>query len=189
MASGFHQALCLTRSGPTLNLNLAFASFYLPLNFVEFASKYLRKDITKNLDRYEIDAMTELFENLSSKKQISSFHQKIDDVAFFSSLCLVETIHAGRPLRYRFHGFGRNANQLTFNIGSDDQQLTASAAKSTTVAEYFAQKYSKLKYPHLPCIDARKANEQRTHWLPMEIVRVSSKMFLFVFFSMKNLSI
>lgn len=73
MASGFHQALCLTRSGPTLNLNLAFASFYLPLNFVEFASKYIRKDITKNLERYEISAMTELFDNLSSKETKTNF--------------------------------------------------------------------------------------------------------------------
>ena len=84
MASGFHQALCLTRSGPTLNLNLAFASFYLPLNFVEFASKYLRKDITKNLERYETSAMTELFENLSSKEKqrISLLNQTMDDLFF-----------------------------------------------------------------------------------------------------------
>ena len=67
MASGYHQALCLTRSGPTLNLNLAFASFYLPLNFVEFASKYLRKDITQGWDANDLTGMRKLFRNLPSK--------------------------------------------------------------------------------------------------------------------------
>lgn len=110
------------------------------------------------------------------------FNKRIDDLFSSYSIRLVETIHAGRSLRYRFHGFGQSANQLTFNIGNDDQQLTATAAKKTTVAEYFAQKYSKLKYPHLPCIDARKPNEERSHWLPMEIVRVISKSFILLFF-------
>ena len=48
MAKGFYQALFLTRSGPTLNLNLTFTCFYMPLNFVDFACKYLRKDIVKH---------------------------------------------------------------------------------------------------------------------------------------------
>ena len=66
LASGFHQALCLTMSGPTLNVNLAFTCFYLPLNFVEFACLYLRKDIRKNITDAEIEGLRRLLRNLPS---------------------------------------------------------------------------------------------------------------------------
>jgi hypothetical protein len=66
MASGFHQALCLTHDGPTLNINLAFTCFYLPLNFVDFSCKYLRKDITQGITEFEIDGIKRLFKNLPS---------------------------------------------------------------------------------------------------------------------------
>ncbi|CAF4332090.1 unnamed protein product, partial [Adineta steineri] len=49
MAKGFYQALFLTQYGPTLNINLTFTCFYMPLKFVDFASQYLRKDITTDL--------------------------------------------------------------------------------------------------------------------------------------------
>jgi len=66
MASGFHQALCLTPKGPTLNINLAFACFYLPLNFVDFSCQYLRKDITKGITEAELNGIKQLFKNLPS---------------------------------------------------------------------------------------------------------------------------
>jgi hypothetical protein len=66
MASGFHQALCLTRGGPTLNINLAFTYFYLPLNFVDFSCKYLRKDITRGITGAEVEGIKQLFKNLPS---------------------------------------------------------------------------------------------------------------------------
>ena len=69
MASGFYQALFLTQCGPTLNINLAFTCFYMPLNFVEFASKYLRKDITipKGLSDAELQGFKRLIKNMLSK--------------------------------------------------------------------------------------------------------------------------
>lgn len=67
MASGFHQALCLTRCGPTLNVNLAFACFYLPLDFVDFAHQYLRKDIKKGISESELYGIKKLFKNLPSR--------------------------------------------------------------------------------------------------------------------------
>jgi hypothetical protein len=66
MASGFHQALCLTQNGPTLNINLAFGCFYLPINFVEFSCKYLRKDIRRQINQTEVDGIRRLFKNLPS---------------------------------------------------------------------------------------------------------------------------
>ncbi|CAF3771180.1 unnamed protein product [Rotaria sp. Silwood1] len=169
MANGFHQALCLTHSGPTLNINLAFTCFYLPLNFVDFSCKYLRKDITKKITPTEIEGIKQLFKNLP-----------------------IETTHAGRPLRYRVKGFGQSANQLTFNLRSDKDQTTTTVKteneltlddphndqstvelkKSISVAEYFAKKYKPLKYPHLPCVDARNGNGEKANWLPMEVVKI-----------------
>ncbi|CAF3515191.1 unnamed protein product [Rotaria sp. Silwood1] len=49
IVKGFHQALFPTQGSLTLNINLAFTYFYMPLNFVGFASKHLQKDITKDL--------------------------------------------------------------------------------------------------------------------------------------------
>ena len=67
MASGFYQALFLTQTGPTLNINLAFTCFYMPLNFVEFATKYLRKDITKGLTDAEVQGFKRIVRNMLSK--------------------------------------------------------------------------------------------------------------------------
>ena len=69
MASGFYQALFLTQCGPTVNINLAFTCFYLPLNFVEFASKYLRKDIRKGFSQDEVRAFTRYVRNMLSKRK------------------------------------------------------------------------------------------------------------------------
>lgn len=67
MASGFYQALFLTQGGPTLNINLAFTCFYMPLNFVEFATKYLRKDITKGFTDAELQGFKKIVKNMLSK--------------------------------------------------------------------------------------------------------------------------
>jgi hypothetical protein len=67
MAKGFYQALFLTQGGPTLNINLTFTCFYMPLNFVQFACKYLRKDITQDLNETDIKVFAEMIGNLSSR--------------------------------------------------------------------------------------------------------------------------
>ncbi|CAF3741189.1 unnamed protein product [Rotaria sordida] len=109
---------------------------------------------------------------------------------------LIETTHAGRPLRYRVKGFGKSANQLTFNLRSDKDQTTTTTTtsmkseneltfddsngyqstielkKSVSVAEYFTKKYKRLQYPNLPCVDARNENGEKTNWLPMEVVKI-----------------
>ncbi|CAF1119264.1 unnamed protein product [Rotaria sordida] len=109
---------------------------------------------------------------------------------------LIETTHAGRLLRYRVKGFGKSANQLTFNLRSDKDQTTTTTSmkseneltfddsngyqstielkKSVSVAEYFTKKYKRLQYPNLPCVDARNGNEEKTNWLSMEVVKESS---------------
>ncbi|CAF3640971.1 unnamed protein product [Rotaria sp. Silwood1] len=66
LASGFHQALCLTRGGPTINVNLAFTCFYQPINFVDFACRYLRQDIRQGVNEAELDGMKKLFKNIPS---------------------------------------------------------------------------------------------------------------------------
>ena len=53
MAKGFYQALFLTRFGPTLNVNLTFTCFYMPLNFIDFACLYLREDIKQGLPEHK----------------------------------------------------------------------------------------------------------------------------------------
>ena len=68
MAKGFYQALFLTRNGPTLNVNLTFTCFYNPLNFVDFACKYLRKNIKEDgLSDREAQVFKKIIKNLLSK--------------------------------------------------------------------------------------------------------------------------
>ncbi|CAF5151124.1 unnamed protein product, partial [Rotaria sp. Silwood1] len=55
---------------------------------------------------------------------------------------------------------------------SNEDSASASLPKEITVADYFALKYKKLQYPHLPCIDARNGEEERAQWLPMEAVQI-----------------
>lgn len=149
MASGFYQALFLTQSGPTLNINLTFTCFYMPLNFIEFATKYLRKDVTKGLSDGEIQGFTRLVRNM-----------------------LIETNHTGRDIRYRIRGFGLPANQVMFIRGDRDDTGDETLGEKISVADFFAEKYQKLRYPHLPCIDGMSGNQKRANWLPMELVRL-----------------
>jgi hypothetical protein len=89
------------------------------------------------------------------------------------SLFLVETNHTGRDIRYRIRGFGLPANQITFIRGDRDETGDASLGEKVSVADFFAEKYRKLQYPHLPCIDGMSGSQKRANWLPMELVRVS----------------
>ena len=164
MAKGFYQALFLTQLGPTLNINLAFTCFYMPLGFVEFTSKYLRKDVTQGISQRDLEQFQKLIANLKSK---------FNEVKFFTRLFskfLVETMHTGRRIFYRFRGFGRSANDITFPCNEDGPE---SITKQISVADYFAKKFRRLMHPRLPCINAMKGNDNKPNWLPMEVVRVS----------------
>ncbi|CAF1565590.1 unnamed protein product [Adineta ricciae] len=147
MAKGFYQALFLTRCGPTLNVNLTFTCFYIPLKFVDFACKYLRKDITRNFTEHEGKLFQKILRDL-----------------------LVETEHTGRKIRYKFRRFGLPANQLMFTVGDENEN---SLAQKISVEDYFKQKYHmQLQYPHLPCIDATNGTNRRANWLPMEVASI-----------------
>ena len=174
MAKGFYQALFLTRCGPTLNVNLTFTCFYMPLSFVDFACKYLRKDITTGFSDYEARAFKKIIRYLLSKCSKSFL--------FLRHVILVETEHTGRPIRYKFRGFGLPANQLKFSRNRlDAETVDALTVQEITVADYFEQQYKrKLRYPHLPCIDGTSGPSKRANWLPMELVRVSRILILFV---------
>ena len=66
MAKGFYQALFLTQNGPTLNINLTFTCFYMPMKFVDFVGKYLRRDITRGIRQNELDLLGKSIRNLQS---------------------------------------------------------------------------------------------------------------------------
>lgn len=152
MAKGFYQALFLTRFGPTLNVNLTFTCFYMPFDFIHFACEYLREDITRGLSDNKSKTFAKIIRGL-----------------------ILETQHTNRKIRYKFHGFGRPPNQLDFTIGENTEGTSDTTLKpqKITVEQYFADKYKViLKYPHLPCIDARNGPTNRANYLPMEVVKV-----------------
>jgi len=72
MAKGFYQALFLTQGGPTLNINLTFTCFYMPLKFVDFASQYLRKDIIRDLNQNDLKTFEKIIRNIKSMSIIIS---------------------------------------------------------------------------------------------------------------------
>ncbi|CAF3974965.1 unnamed protein product [Adineta steineri] len=150
MAKGFYQALFLTQYGPTLNINLTFTCFYMPLKFVDFASQYLRKDITTDLTQNDLKVLGKIIRNLQ-----------------------IETMHTGRKIFYRFREFGRPANQLKFSCGDNNETTaTTNSVEEITVADYFAKKHRRLQFPDLPCINAIKGNQNKPNWLPMEMVAI-----------------
>jgi hypothetical protein len=83
-------------------------------------------------------------------------------------------MHTGRRIFYRFREFGLPANQIMFTCNDDDNGAASTLAnRSINVADYFAQKYRRLRYPNLVCINATKGNDNKPNWLPMEVARVS----------------
>lgn len=46
LATGFYQAMFLTKIGATININSTFTCFYQPFNLVDFLCEYLQHDIT-----------------------------------------------------------------------------------------------------------------------------------------------
>jgi len=84
MAKGFFQALFLTQCGPTLNINLAFTCFYMPLNFVDFATRYLRVDITeRRLTENDLKQFEKYIRNLKSR------FIEVFDFPIFVFFCLI----------------------------------------------------------------------------------------------------
>lgn len=149
-------------------MNLSFTSFYLPLNFIEFASQYLRKDITQNFQESDVKAFGKIIRNLSSRITLLVLIRHISFIIF----PLVETMHTGRKIFYRLHEFGRPANQIMFSPPVEGA-ADAVPLKEVSVADYFATKHKrKLRYPYLPCINAMKGNQNKPNWLPMEVVTV-----------------
>jgi hypothetical protein len=68
MAKGFYQALFLTKGGPTLNINLTFTCFYMPLNFVDFARLYLRNnDITRGINERDLKIFEKIVRNIKGR--------------------------------------------------------------------------------------------------------------------------
>jgi hypothetical protein len=61
-----------------------------------------------------------------------------------------------------------------FVRGASDDAGDASLGEKISVADFFAEKYKKLKYPYLPCIDGMSGAQKRANWLPMEMVKVCS---------------
>jgi len=59
-----------------------------------------------------------------------------------------------------------------FVRGASDDAGDASLGEKISVADFFAEKYQKLKYPYLPCIDGMSGSQKRANWLPMEVVKV-----------------
>jgi hypothetical protein len=72
MAKGFYQALFLTQGGPTLNINLTFTCFYMPLKFVDFASQYLRKEIIRDLNQNDLKTFEKIIRNIKSMSIVIS---------------------------------------------------------------------------------------------------------------------
>ncbi len=83
-------------------------------------------------------------------------------------------MHTGRRIFYRFRGFGLPANKNMFSCGEHNEGVAgATAGQEISVADFFTKKYRRLIYPHLPCINAVKGNQNQPNWLPMEVARVS----------------
>ncbi|UJR08589.1 hypothetical protein I4U23_012848 [Adineta vaga] len=153
LASGFYQAMFLTRIGATININSTFTCFYQPFNLVHFLCEYLQHDIVQ-------DGIDEREQQLLLRKVLKPIW--------------LETHHGENVRKYRIRGFGASARQHTFARhvdGVDDD-----SQERQSVSAYFKEKYNiQLQYPDLLTVELyTPPNKTQFHYLPMECCTIQA---------------
>ncbi|KAG8185286.1 hypothetical protein JTE90_023895 [Oedothorax gibbosus] len=141
---GYHQSLRLGQWKPTVNLDITATTFYSAQPVMKYIEEMLGGPRRANLDRPLRDSdITRLSKDMKNMR--------------------IETNHLRRYKRkYRILRFTREpANRLEFKLTIDNREVTK------TVAQYFADNYGPLRFPHLPCIQGNP--EAKKVYLPIEV--------------------
>ncbi|GIX97135.1 protein argonaute-4 [Caerostris extrusa] len=140
---GYHQSLRLGQWKPMVNLDITATTFYEKGPLLKYV-----KQILGIQDLNNISGLKD-FETKKLTKELKNMR--------------IETIHMRNYRRkYRILRFTNEpANRLRFPLTQNGTEV------QITVADYFAQQYGCLAYPHLPCIQANP--ETKKVYLPIEV--------------------
>ncbi|KMT01790.1 hypothetical protein BVRB_9g210720 [Beta vulgaris subsp. vulgaris] len=137
---GFYQSLRPTMMGLSLNIDTSARAFFKPSTVIGFLSENCGI-------------------RLSEEPLNDDDRRKVKKVLKGVTVEVTHRMVAHR--RYKVVGLSsESSNALKFSRCDKEQ----------TVAEYFGQKYRKLQYPSLPCLEV--GSSKNTIWLPMEVCKI-----------------
>ncbi|GFT89158.1 hypothetical protein NPIL_273231 [Nephila pilipes] len=143
---GYHQSMRLGQWKPVVNLNITATTFYEKGPLLNYIKTILNiKDLNSIAPLKDAD-----IQKLS--KELKNMR--------------IRVTHLNYNRKYRILRFTRkNANSLSFSLTVDGKQI------DQTVEQYFARQYKiKLRYPHLPCVQANP--ETKKVYLPVELCEI-----------------
>ena len=138
----------LTEEGIVVNVANTVAPFYEPMLLTQFIKdRYRVSDFSKGMSAFQIDALRRDLKN----KQVEVLHINYG------------TKEKPHYKKYRVHDVQGSAKDTFKTKDKAGNEIV------TTIEQYFAKEYSKLKFPNLPCIvdNGRK--------LPLELCRIVDK--------------
>lgn len=140
---GYHQSLRLGQWKPMVNLDITATTFYEAQPVLNYVAELLRLNQTGMQQPLKDSDITKISKDMKNMR--------------------IETNHMKRYKRkYRILRFTRMpANKLEFQLTVNGRQVTK------TVAQYFAETYKPLKYPHMPCVQGNP--EAKKVYLPIEV--------------------
>lgn len=134
-----------TRLGFCINLDVAFGIFFRPGSLLDL----VREISERRGRRYGSDSLPECG---------SDFYSDLEK--FVRNVRMVTT-HREKNTPFRASGIcNKAAYSVEFEVDG----------KNKTVAEYFAETYGPLKYPHLPLVVVKKRD--MTIYMPMEVLEI-----------------
>ncbi|KAF8791224.1 Protein argonaute-3 like protein [Argiope bruennichi] len=141
---GYHQSSRLGQWKPLVNIDITSSPFYQKGPVLKFIADFLHTDVLQfqQVAGLKSSDITNISKELATKR--------------------IEVIHLPYRKKYRVVKLTqKSANRIYFFVTSDGQSVKMS------VAQYFAQNYTPLKYPHLPCIQVNPEN--RGIFIPIEV--------------------
>ncbi|CAM8949612.1 unnamed protein product [Rhodiola kirilowii] len=137
---GYYQSIRLTQMGLSLNIDVSARVFYEPICVTDFIAKYCVRDVTKPLSDQD---------RIKVKKALKGIK--------------VEVTHRDTARSYKITGISNQmSSRLMFTLDDSGTEVS--------VAQYYSQKYKKLNYPWLPCLQA--GNDKKRIDLPMEVCMI-----------------
>lgn len=153
---GFNISLKHTVSGLAIQAKNKLGAFYKPIPLLDFLQEHFRReDVTDRrfwADRRHREKALKFCKGLQVNiERTSDQHhiaktRKINDIS------------------------AEAAADLRFKVENSDGGLT-----SQNVADYYRRQHQTLRFPHLPCINARGRNASRKEFYPLEFCRLVAR--------------
>ncbi|KAM0688691.1 hypothetical protein COBT_000045 [Conglomerata obtusa] len=156
ICNGINQSLKVTHFGVMCNIDLSFNVYYDSLNLVEVLEDILKAYLPYNARKDSNMCFDDLLsQSRDLKRSLSTLE------SFLKRIKLV-SIHQQRNISFKLVGItDQTADKLNFTFEN----------RMINVAEYFGEKYFRLRYPNLPCI-VKQNKDKSVCYFPMEVLKI-----------------